>query len=119
MTLTDETLLTLKDACEIFFGGKATPATLKAEHARGNLVLTKIGRAWWTTPADIRLMRNKCRVDLPARNSGSTSAADLGRSSMADPGIARGAALRKLDELKQHFGNTSKGSTSRQPATRR
>ena len=32
MNLTDDTLITLKDACEIFFGGKITVATLKAEH---------------------------------------------------------------------------------------
>ena len=45
--LSDETLLTLKDACEIYFGGKITPATLKAEHDRGNLALSKIGRSYF------------------------------------------------------------------------
>ena len=34
--IAEDTLLTLKDACEIFFAGRITVATLKAEHARGN-----------------------------------------------------------------------------------
>lgn len=65
--MNDDTLLTLKDACEIYFAGKVTPATLKAEHGRGNLALSKIGRAWFTTPADIRMMREKCRVEVEAQ----------------------------------------------------
>lgn len=119
MTLTDETLLTLKDACEIYFGGKVTPATLKAEHVRGNLALSKIGRAWFTTPADIRIMREKCRVAVEAQGSGRTKSEIPGQSLTAAPDIARESALMTLRGLKQHFRTTSQGSTSLLPAKRR
>jgi hypothetical protein len=112
MTPTDDTLLTLRDACEIFFGGKVTPATLKAEHSRGNLALSKIGRAWFTTLADLRTMREKCRVEVQVPGSGRTKSATHGPSSMDEPAIAQGAALRRLSQLKQHFGITSRESTS-------
>ena len=115
----DDALITLKDACEIFFQGKVTVATLKAEHAKGNLEMSKIGRSYWTTIAKLKEMEAKCRVAVPARASGSTKSERPGQSLMADPDIARGAALRKLDGLKQHFASTSKGSTGRQLVTRR
>jgi hypothetical protein len=119
VTPANDTLITLKDACDIFFGGRVTVATLKAEHAKGNLEMSKIGRSYWTTIAKLREMEAKCRVAVPARASGSTRSERPGQSLMADPDIARGAALRKLDELKQHFGNTSRGSTGRPPVKRR
>jgi hypothetical protein len=109
MTLTDDTLITLKDACEIFFGGRITVATLKAEHARGNLDMSKIGRSYWTTIAKLKEMDAKCRVEVPARASGSIRSENPGPSSTADPAIAQGSALRKLDELRKHFGITSRG----------
>lgn len=118
MTGEDE-LLTLKDACEIFFRGKVTVATLKAEHARGNLDMSKIGRSYWTTIAKLKEMEEKCRVEAPARASGTTKAVRPGQSLMAAPDIAQGAALRKLDELKAHFGTTSKRNTNRQLARHR
>lgn len=119
MTPNDDELITLKDACQIFFGGRVTVATLKSEHARGNLDMSKIGRSYWTTIAKLRDMDAKCRVEAPARNSGSTKAADHGRSLTADPAIAQGSALRTLSRLKESFGNTSKASTSRPKAPTR
>jgi hypothetical protein len=115
----DDTLLTLKDACEIYFGGKVTPATLKAEHKEGNLALFKIGRAWFTTPTEIRTMREKCRVEIQAQGSGPTRGAIPGQSSTAAPDIAQDAALMTLKGLKKHFAITSRGSTSRLPVKRR
>mgnify|MGYP001568628793 CR=1 FL=1 len=44
MTPADDALLSLKDACEIFFRGKVTVATLKAEHTRGNLDIARVTR---------------------------------------------------------------------------
>jgi hypothetical protein len=111
MILTDDTLLTLKDACEIFFGGKVTPATLKAEHSRGNLALSKIGRTYFTTPADLRLMRNKCLVEAPAQNSGSTKNAGPGPSSTAESEAAQDAVLMRLNERKKLLGITSRRNT--------
>jgi hypothetical protein len=60
--LPDDLPLTLKEACERVFGGSITVASLKAEYARGNLELSKIGRTYITTPADLKAMFVKCRV---------------------------------------------------------
>jgi hypothetical protein len=107
----DDVLLTLKDACKIYFAGAVTPATLKAEHARGNLALSKIGRAWFTTLADLKTMREKCRVEAPALGSGSTRAAKLGPLSTDESASAQAAALKRLSERKKSLGITSRLST--------
>jgi hypothetical protein len=86
MTLTDDTLITLKDACEIFFGGRVTVATLKAEHARGNLEMSKIGRSYFTTLAKLKAMDAKCLVEAPARASGSIRSEAHGPSSTTSGG---------------------------------
>ena len=90
----DDALLTLKDACEIFFRGKVTAATLKAEHARGNLDMTKIGRSYFTTIGKLREMEAKCRVEAPAQSSGSTRRVIDGRSATAKASAAQTAGLR-------------------------
>lgn len=55
--------LTLKDACEKVFSNAIGPATLMAEHRRGNLRLEKIGRRYFVTLAGIKEMRHRCQVD--------------------------------------------------------
>jgi hypothetical protein len=104
-------LITLKDACDIFFGGKISVATLKAEHMRGNLELSKIGRAYFTTPADIKAMREKCRVEVQAPAFGSTRRAERGPSSTDASAAAQDSALKKLRERQQHLRTTSRAST--------
>jgi hypothetical protein len=111
MTPTDDTLLTLKDACEIFFGGKITVATLKAEHARGNLDISKIGRSYFTTIRKLREMEEKCRVEAPARNSGSIRSVGRTRSSTDAPAAAQASAQMKLQERRKLLGITSRQST--------
>jgi hypothetical protein len=54
--------LALKAVCEQIFGGAISVASLKAEYARGNLEISKIGRTYFTTPADLKAMFVKCRV---------------------------------------------------------
>jgi hypothetical protein len=98
----------LKQAAE-FFGDARHAATLRVEIDRGNLVASKIGRAYWTTLPALNEMEAKCRVEAQARNSGSTKAANPGPSSTAEPAIAQGSAQRTLDKLKEHFGTTSTG----------
>lgn len=105
--------MTLKQAAELFFGDARHASTLRVEIDRGNLVASKIGRAYWTTLPALQEMEQKCRVEAQARDSGRTKSETPGQSSTAEPAIAQGAALRKLDELKRHFGTTSKRSTSR------
>jgi hypothetical protein len=63
--LPDDLPLSLKEVCERVFGGAISVASLKAEYARGNLKLSKIGRAYFTTPADLKAMFEKCRVTPP------------------------------------------------------
>jgi hypothetical protein len=57
-----DTPIPLKDACERHFSGTISVATLKAEHKRGNLEISKIGRQYFTTLNQIRKMIKKCRV---------------------------------------------------------
>ncbi len=111
--MSPERRMTLKQAAELFFGDARHAATLRVEIDRGNLVASKIGRAYWTTLPALHEMEAKCRVEAQARVSGQTKAGTPGPSSTAEPAIAQGAALRKLDELSKYFGTTSQGSTSR------
>lgn len=105
--------MTLKQAAEEFFGDARHASTLRVEIDRGNLVASKIGRAYWTTLPALHEMEQKCRVEAQARNSGGIASAKPGPSSTAEPVIAQGAALRTLNKLKEHFGTTSRASTSR------
>jgi hypothetical protein len=107
----DYTLITLKDACEIFFGGRITVATLKAEHARGNLDMSKIGRCYWTTIAKLKDMEQKCRVEAPAQSCGSIKRATPGPSLTDDSAAAQASALAKLQERKRLLGITSRRNT--------
>jgi hypothetical protein len=63
--LPDDLPLSLKEVCERVFGGSISVASLKAEYARGNLEISKIGRTYFTTPADLKAMFVKCRVTSP------------------------------------------------------
>lgn len=109
--LADDTLLTLKDACEIFFAGRITVATLKAEHARGNLAISKIGRAYFTTPAKLREMDARCLVEVPAQGSGSIKRVKAGPSSMDEREAAQASAQMKLQERRKLLGITSRRNT--------
>src|ERR1700756_5377885 len=106
-SLDDHTLITLKDACDIFFGGKITVATLKAEHARGNLDMSKIGRSYWTTIAKLREMDQKCRVEVQAPGFGSTRTAERSRSLTNESAAAQDSALKKLRERQRLLRTTS------------
>jgi len=117
--MTDDQLIPLRKAAEVFLGDAKHVATLRAEAARGNLVVSKIGRGYWTTIARLKAMDEKCQGDHLAQNSGTTESENPGQSSTADPAIAQGAALRTLNELKEHFGITSKRNTSRRSLKRR
>lgn len=93
--------ITLKDACEIVFKNKITVASLKAEHARGNLHIFKVGRAYFTTRNDLSLMRHKCHVKVPVHISGLIKSARSGQSSMEKRKLAQVSALQKLAKLKK------------------
>lgn len=60
--LPDDLPLSLREVCERVFGGAISVASLRAEQQRGNLIVSKIGRAYFTTPKDLRQMFESCRV---------------------------------------------------------
>jgi hypothetical protein len=60
--LLDDDPITLAEASKLLLGGVVTVSALRAEIKRGNLVVEKIGKNLFTTPAAIREMREKCRV---------------------------------------------------------
>ena len=115
----DNQLIPLRRAAEIFLGNARHVATLRSEATRGNLVVSKIGRSYWTTIARLKEMDKKCQGDHLARGSGGTASANPGPSLTVDPTIAQGSAHRTLSRLKEHFGTTSKASTSRPSLKRR
>jgi hypothetical protein len=117
--MTPDRRMTLKQAAELFFGDARHAATLRVEIDRGNLVASKIGRAYWTTLPALHEMEAKCRVEAQARASTGTKAVNPGSSSTADSTVAQGSAQRTLNRLKEHFGTTSKASTSRPKARTR
>jgi hypothetical protein len=57
--------IALKDACKDVFNGAISVATLMAEHRRGNLVIYKIGRQYFTTLNELNAMMEKCRMQSP------------------------------------------------------
>src|SRR5467141_1363169 len=119
MTLTDDTMITLKDACEIFFRGRITVAVLKTEHSKGNLDMSKIGRSYFTTIAKLKAMDAKCRVEVPARASGSIRKEEHGLSSTVESAAARDSLLMTLNGLKKPSANTRRQSTSSKTVQRR
>lgn len=115
----DDQLIPLKRAAEIFLGDARHVATLRAEANRGNLVVSKIGRGYWTTITRLKAMDAKCQDEAQALASGQTKSEIPGPSSTVDPAIAQGAALRRLRELKKHFAPSSKRNTQLSSVKRR
>lgn len=112
----DDDPITLSEASEIVLRGAVTVSTLRAEIRRGNLVVEKIGKNLFTTPADIREMRKRCRVQQsrPASISEKISTADTSGSSATATGTDELAALRaSVNSLKNGSLSTSSKSTRR------
>ena len=110
--MNDDDLITLKDASEVIFGGRISPATLKDQWRRGNLDLSKIGRSYFASVADFKGLKIKCLADRPARASGSIRKEEPGLSSTVESAAARDSLIMKLDKLKSHSGSTSAENTS-------
>ena len=86
----DNDTITLKDAASHF---GYTVSTLRAEASRGHLTIYKIGKRLYTTPADIREMVGKCRVEQKAQGFISILG-DVPGSSVMDRVLSARAALR-------------------------
>lgn len=99
--------ITLKDAAEHF---GFTVSTLRAEADRGRLTLYKIGKRYYTTPADIKSMVEQCRVEPKARAFTLIKTEDSTRLETARASSER--AQQSLERLKSISRNTSGTSTS-------
>jgi hypothetical protein len=58
----DDDPITLKEASEVLLRGIVSVSALRSEVRRGNLIVERIGKNLFTTPAHIREMRRRCRV---------------------------------------------------------
>lgn len=114
--MTDDAPITLKEACETILRGKWTPATLRAEAGRGNLVIFRLGRTDCTTPADIERMVKLCRENRRVRASTSTPDAESGLSETERSSVALDALKQAEARLRSISANTSPRSTSRRGA---
>lgn len=89
----DDDLVTLKEACELFFGGRLTKSSLRLEASRGNLEIIRIANKDFVTRNGIRRMIDRCR--LPVKD-------DTGNKSASDRGIAAQSAARlRLAKMKE------------------
>lgn len=113
--LLDSDPITLLEASRIVLRGVVSVSALRAEIRRGNLVAERIGKNIFTTPAAIREMRAKCRVQppRPAYTSERTVEATSGLSGTT-ASIDELAALKaSVGALKGGLRNTSHKSTPR------
>ena len=111
-------LLTLDEACAAFLKGKGTPATLRAEHRRGNLEISKIGKRHFTTRRDLREMQRKCRVPQEARGFISINGASNGLSEMDRISSVQAALSQTTKVLTKSSRSTSGQDTARRMARR-
>ncbi|WP_050385327.1 hypothetical protein [Bradyrhizobium pachyrhizi] len=92
--LTDETPITLREACDLYFRGIITEVSLRAEHARGMLTIFRVGRQDFTTLRFVREMQDrKCREQNPKICAPASPSA-------ADAEAARAAARATFKRLK-------------------
>ncbi|WP_441252464.1 excisionase [Tardiphaga sp. 71_E8_N1_1] len=90
----DDSPLRLRAAAELAFpDGSMKSSGLRREAARGNLVIERIAGKDYTTLANIKLMREKCRVEAKDLACGGVrSAARAGNSSS----MARGSSSTEV-----------------------
>jgi predicted deacylase len=71
----DDDLVTLTEACDLFFKGRLTKSSLRVEASRGNLEIIRIANKDFVTRNGIRRMIDKCRLPAaePERSDRSSS----------------------------------------------
>lgn len=92
--------ITLEFVSRIKFDGAVSVASLMAEHSRGRLVITKIGRSYYTTLDEIDEMLRLCRVPSPAHVSGSAKNETRVPASPIEIESARAAARASIKRLR-------------------
>ena len=116
--LSDDDPITLAEASELVLRGAITVSTLRAEIRRGNLAVERIVKNIFTTRADIREMRKRCRVQQSRQDSisGRTSAVDSSGSSATGTATDELAVLKATAKaLKNGSLNTLPKSTKHDP----
>ncbi|MDC9822964.1 hypothetical protein PRN20_04410 [Devosia sp. ZB163] len=115
--LEDDTPITLKEACEVFFRNTLTPDSLRAERARGNLPIMRIGKRDFVTPAGIRgMMSKKCLSEGNQPASTSTPLSASGSSETARTQNAQDAARTSAEKLKRLSKPTLPANSNRPSA---
>lgn len=112
----DNDPVTLKDAASHF---GFTVSTLRAEASRDRLTIYKIGKRYYTTPADIKEMVKKCRVDQKGHGFTLIRNESSGSSGMERASYALAAANETALKLKNSSRNTSVTSTGQSRQVRR
>jgi hypothetical protein len=103
----DSDIITLKDAGQHF---GFSVYTLRVEANNGRLVIYKIGKRFYTTPADVKEMVRRCRVDQKAPDftliqGGSSGLSETDRS-LSALAAARETALRLKNSSKSTLGKS-------------
>lgn len=101
--ISDSDTITLKDAAQHF---GFTVWTLRAEADRGRLTIYKIGKRYYTTPADVKEMVQKCRVEQKGHGFTSTRNASSSLSETERVSSALAAANESALKLKNSSRNT-------------
>ena len=114
--MTPSDTMSLREAARFFGFGFAT---LRAEGARGNLAIYRIGKRLYTTPADIQTMIERCRVEPKVLASTSIQPAAHGLSVMEDNLSALARAKMTVERLKASSQGTSPPNTVRLLRARR
>lgn len=111
--LLDTDPITLAEASEVVLRGAVSVAALRAEIRRGNLVVEKIGKNLFTTPAYIQQMRERCRVQQSLRDSTSapTRESSSGSSAIGAETDELAALRTTVRALKNGSLTTSRKST--------
>lgn len=112
-------LLTLKEACTHLAGDKITPATLRAEAARGKLDIVRLGRRDFVTVEALEQMVSACHVEQKAPVSISIPRASNGLSETDRVSSAQAALNQTIARLKSGSRNTLDRNTNRSAARRR
>ena len=90
-----ERYLTLQEACDQFFGGKVTPASLRAEARRGRLHISRVGRVDFVSVAAIQEMM------ALGRPYAAPPVGPLKQHDEARVRAAQKSAMRAADQLKR------------------
>jgi hypothetical protein len=99
--ISDSDTITLKDAAQHF---GFSIYTLRTEADNGRLVIYKIGKRYYTTPADIKEMIRQCRVDQKGRDF----TLIRGANSSSSETEKRSSALAAANETALRLKNSSK-----------